>query len=75
VPRIDVSGGPAVAADKRLAPAIVKALEARFAVQRFESMVSPKLFACPTAILREPGTGEAFGMTDPLQPVAGVVAA
>jgi hypothetical protein len=62
-------------ADKRLAPEILRALEARFAVQRLESMVLPKLFACPTAILREPGTGEAYGMTDPMHPVAGAVAA
>jgi gamma-glutamyltranspeptidase / glutathione hydrolase len=75
VPRIDVSGGPAVVADKRLAPEIVKALEARFAVRRLEAMVQPKLFACPSAILRDPRTGEAYGMTDPMQPAAGAVAA
>jgi gamma-glutamyltranspeptidase / glutathione hydrolase len=75
VPRIDVSGGPAVVADKRLAAEIVAALEARFTVQRLESMVMPKLFACPTAILREPRTGEAVGMTDPMHPLAGAVAA
>jgi gamma-glutamyltranspeptidase/glutathione hydrolase len=75
VPRIDVSGGGAVVADKRLAPEIVKALEARFAVRRLEAMVQPKLFACPSAILRDPRTGEAYGMTDPMQPAAGAVAA
>ena len=39
--------------------------------QRLEAMVWPKLFACPSAILREPAHGEAFGMTDPMQPVGG----
>ena len=74
LPRIDVSGGPAVVADRRLAPDIVAALETRFAVEEAEAMVWPKLFACPSAILRE-RNGEALGMTDPMQPVAGVAAA
>jgi gamma-glutamyltranspeptidase/glutathione hydrolase len=74
LPRIDVSGGPLVLADRRLAPEILAALEARFAVQEVEATVWPKLFAFPSAILRE-RTGEAIGMTDPMQPVAGVAAA
>jgi gamma-glutamyltranspeptidase / glutathione hydrolase len=74
LPRIDVSGGPDVGADPRLAPEIVAALEQRFTVQPHEAMVWPKLYACPSAILREP-SGEAFGITDPTHPMAGAVAA
>jgi gamma-glutamyltranspeptidase/glutathione hydrolase len=74
VPRIDVSGGPDVGADPRLAPEILAALEQRFAVQPRAAMVWPKLYACPSAILRAPG-GEAFGMTDPTHPMAAAVAA
>jgi gamma-glutamyltranspeptidase/glutathione hydrolase len=74
LPRIDVSGGPTVGADRRLAPAILAALEARFAVQEIDAMVWPKLFACPSAILRERATGAVSGMTDPMHPVAGVAA-
>jgi gamma-glutamyltranspeptidase / glutathione hydrolase len=74
LPRIDVSGGPTVGADRRLAPAILAALEARFAVQEVDAMVWPKLFACPSAILRERATGAVSGMTDPMHPVAGVAA-
>ena len=73
--RIDVSGSPEVTADRRL-PAEVRAnLRAGFAVREVERGVLPNLFACPTAVLREPGTGQASGMTDPMQPVAGVAAA
>jgi gamma-glutamyltranspeptidase / glutathione hydrolase len=75
LPRIDVSGGAAVTADRRLAPEIVAALEGRFAVQEVAAMVWPKLFACPSAILRARPGGEAIGMIDPLQPVAGVATA
>lgn len=75
LPRIDVSGGPTVGVDRRLAPEIVAALEARFAVREVDLMVWPKLFACPSAILRDRTTGTLSGMTDPMQPVAGVAAA
>ena len=72
-PRIDVSGGPSVSADRRLGAEVLAQLRARFPVQEVERAVLPNLFACPTAILREPGTGQATGMTDPAQPVAGAV--
>ena len=72
-PRIDVSGGPSVNADRRLGSEVLAQLRARFPVQEVERAVLPNLFACPTAILREPGTGQATGMTDPAQPVAGAV--
>ena len=72
-PRIDVSGGPTVDADRRLGPEVLAQLRARFPVQEVERVVLPNLFACPTAVLRDPDTGEATGMTDPVQPVAGTV--
>jgi gamma-glutamyltranspeptidase/glutathione hydrolase len=74
-PRIDVSGGPDVTADRRLAADVLAGLRARFAVREVEHGVLPNLFACPTAVLRDPGTARACGMTDPVQPVAGVAAA
>jgi gamma-glutamyltranspeptidase / glutathione hydrolase len=74
-PRIDVSGEPQVTADARLEPAILAALAARFPVGELMPTVHPNLFACPSAVLRDPATGEAFGMTDPWQPVAGAAAA
>ncbi len=73
-PRIDVSGEPQVVADARLDPAILDALVTRFEVRTLMPAVHPNLFACPTAVLREPATGEACGMTDPWQPVAGCAA-
>ena len=74
-PRIDVSGEPFVTADARLAPAILDALAARFEVRKRMPAVFPNLFACPSAVLRDPATGEACAMTDPWQPVAGCAAA
>ena len=74
-PRIDVSGGPEVTADRRLSAEVLAHLRDRFAVREVEHGVLPNLFACPTAVLRDPGTARASGMTDPMQPVAGVAAA
>ena len=74
-PRIDVSGGPEVLADSQLAPDVLAELRARFPVRQVEHLILPNLFACPTAVLRYPASGEAFGMTDPMQPVAGVATA
>jgi hypothetical protein len=54
---------------------VIGHLRARFAVREVEHGVLPNLFACPTAVLRDPGTARASGMTDPMQPVAGVAAA
>jgi gamma-glutamyltranspeptidase/glutathione hydrolase len=74
LPRIDVSGGAEVVADPRLAPEVLAGLRARFQVREREHLVMPKLFACPTAVLRDPSTGQASGMTDPTQPAASAVA-
>ena len=74
LPRIDVSGGAEVIADRRLAPEVLAGLRARSQVREAEQLVTPKLFACPTAVLRDPATGQASGMTDPTQPAAGAVA-
>jgi gamma-glutamyltranspeptidase/glutathione hydrolase len=73
MPRLDVSGGPTVNADRGLGPEVLAQLRARFPVREVERAVLPSLFACPTAVLRDPKTGEATGMTDPVQPVAGAV--
>ena len=73
-PRIDVSGGPEVAADRGLPAEILAHLRARFPVREIEHGVLPNLFACPTAVLRDPATDQVCGMTDPMQPVAGVAA-
>ena len=74
-PRIDVSGEPQITADARLGQEVLEALAARFEVRRLMPTVHPNLFACPSAVLRDPSTGEASGMTDPWQPVAGCAAA
>jgi gamma-glutamyltranspeptidase/glutathione hydrolase len=74
-PRIDASGGATVNADRRLGPEVLAQLRARFPVQEVERVLLPSLFACPTAVLRDPDTGEAFGMTDPIHPLAGAAPA
>jgi gamma-glutamyltranspeptidase/glutathione hydrolase len=74
-PRIDVSGEAFVLADTALPAEIRAALVGRFETRPVSHLVLPNLFACPSAVLREPSSGRAFGMSDVVQPVAGVAAA
>ncbi len=57
-PRIDVSGTPAVTADARLAPEIIRALATRHPLQLETHGVYPALFACPNLAARDDARGE-----------------
>ena len=73
-PRIDASGGDTVAFDPLLPGEIRKALAAEFSVQPVELVVYPTNYACPSAVLRDPETGENFGVADVMSPWSGAVA-
>jgi len=73
-PRIDASGGDTVGVDPRHPDAVQKALADRFPTQLTELVVYPTNFACPSAVLRDPATGEHHGVTDVLSPWSGAVA-
>ncbi len=74
-PRIDASGGDTVGVDPRLPAAIRNALAAKFPITETELAVYPTNFACPSAVLRDPASGEFQGITDVLSPWSGAVAA
>ncbi len=73
-PRIDASGGEAVGIDPRHPVGVQQALAAIFTVNLTELVVHPTNFACPSAVLRDPATGEHQGLTDVLSPWSGAVA-
>jgi len=73
-PRIDASGGDTVAVDPRLPTAVQKALAGKFPTQLAELTVYPTNYACPSAVLRDPGGKENFGATDVMSPWSGAVA-
>jgi gamma-glutamyltranspeptidase/glutathione hydrolase len=73
-PRIDASGADFVGVDPRLPIAIRDALAQKFATQLTEFVVYPTHFACPSAVLHDPATGERFGATDVMSPRSGAVA-
>jgi gamma-glutamyltranspeptidase/glutathione hydrolase len=73
-PRIDASGGDSVGIDPRLPDAVKKALAEKFPVTETELVVYPTNFACPSAVLRDPKSGEHFGVTDVMSPWSGAVA-
>ena len=73
-PRIDASGGDTVGVDPRLSESIQEALAARFPVVPTELVVLPTNFACPSAVCRDPASGEHFGISDVMSPWSGAVA-
>jgi len=72
-PRIDASGNDYVGVDPRLPVGVRKALAARFPVRQTELAVYPTNFACPSAVLKDPLSGNCFGVTDVLSPWSGAV--
>jgi len=70
-PRIDASGGDTVGVDPRLPPAVQEALAAKYPVAATELVVLPTNFACPSAVYRDPATGEHFGISDVMSPWSG----
>ena len=73
-PRIDASGGDTVGVDPRQPPEVQKALAAKFPLNQTELVVYPTNFACPSAVLNEPATGEHQGISDVMSPWSGAVA-
>jgi gamma-glutamyltranspeptidase/glutathione hydrolase len=71
-PRIDVSGPGLVTADRRLAPDIIRALEADGPVQIVEHAVLPVNFACPNLIAQAGGVRT--GVSDAISPWSAAVA-
>jgi gamma-glutamyltranspeptidase/glutathione hydrolase len=73
-PRIDASGGETVGVDPRHPDEVQKALAEKFSVNLTELVVYPTNFACPSAVLRDPATGEHQGIADVMSPWSGAVA-
>jgi gamma-glutamyltranspeptidase/glutathione hydrolase len=73
-PRIDASGGDTVGVDPRHPQAVESALAERFPVENNELVVYPANYGCPSAVLRDPRSGEHYGMTDVMSPWSGAVA-
>ena len=71
-PRIDMSGGDKLIADRALAPAILHALSARFPTEVAPRTVFPYAFACPSGVLRESGVN--MGCTEIMSPWGDAVA-
>ena len=71
-PRIDVSGPGLVTADRRLAPDIIRALEADGPLQLVEHAVLPVNFACPNLITQAEGVRT--GISDAISPWSAAVA-
>ncbi|MAM56513.1 MAG: gamma-glutamyltranspeptidase [Salinicola sp.] len=70
-PRLDASYRGSVRVDPRFEPATLKRLGERFELEIAQQLVFPKLYACVSAVSRDPETGECLGINDPTQPIGG----
>ncbi|MDH4571751.1 gamma-glutamyltransferase family protein [Salinicola acroporae] len=70
-PRLDASYRDSVRVDPRFDPATLKRLGERFELEIAQQLVFPKLYACVSAVSRDPETGECIGINDPTQPIGG----
>src|SRR5213075_48803 len=68
-PRIDVSGPSLITADRRLAPDILRALQADGPLEVVEHAVLPLNFACPNLIAQKDGMRT--GISDVISPWSG----
>jgi len=73
-PRLDMSGDGTATLDARLPAAVEQAVAARFPIARRPLDVYPLLFACPSAVLRDPASGLHHGMSEIVSPWSGGVA-
>jgi len=71
-PRIDVSDPHKVTADRRLAPDILRALEADGLTEIVEHSVLPLNFACPNLLMQRDGTRT--GISDAASPWSAAIA-
>ncbi len=70
-PRLNVDGGAAILADRRLSADVIAALEARHKIKQVEALVAPNYFANPLVAVREDDT--CLGAVPLRAPVAGAV--
>ena len=73
-PRIDASGGETVGVDPRHPDSVRAKLAEKFPVNLTELVVYPTNFACPSAVLHDPQSGEHHGISDIMSPWSGAVA-
>lgn len=70
-PRIDASARGSVRADPAMGEAALAELRKVFEVEVGQLMVFPKLYSCPSGVLRDAASGTCWGMADKSSPVAG----
>jgi gamma-glutamyltranspeptidase/glutathione hydrolase len=73
-PRIDASDRGNIRVNPAAGAAVIADLGRDHALEIAQLLVFPKLYSCPSGVLRDPETGINHAMTDPSNPVAGAAA-
>lgn len=74
IPRIDASSRGTVRADPAMGKAALDELAKVFELEVAQLMVFPKLYSCPSGVLRDPDSGTCWGAADKSSPIAGAAA-
>jgi gamma-glutamyltranspeptidase/glutathione hydrolase len=74
LPRIDTGPRESIQVDPAVGPETLAELSREFEIDVAQNLVFPKLYSCPSGVLRDPATGKTQGCGDRINPVAGAVA-
>ncbi len=70
-PRVDASSRGSVRADPAMGEPALAELRKVFEVEVGQLMVFPKLYSCPSGVMRDPADGTCWGMADKSSPISG----
>lgn len=71
-PRLDAGGRPSIRVDPAMGDAVLEELGRAFELETAQALVFPKLYACPSGVMREGGRN--FGISEKSQPSTGAAA-
>ena len=72
LPRIDVNETNNITVDSKIDPTTIKELKKYFKVQIAQNIVFPKLYSCPSGVMRN-SDGLNFGISDVSSPTASAI--
>ena len=74
LPRIDTGARESIQVDPAVGPETLAELAQEFEIDLAQNLVFPKLYSCPSGVMRDPASGKTQGCGDRINPVAGAAA-
>lgn len=74
VPRIDAADRDTIRVDPAMGEDCIAELAKEFSLEVAQMLVFPKLYSCPSGVMRDPASGKSWGISDKSSPIAGAAA-